>query len=74
MEKEIVHIDAKNLYVWVLSLSLPYDETRRDKDVKLEDNLNTPDDSDICYTIECDIKTPDNIKYIPFCPENKFSP
>ena len=57
-----------------MSLSLPYDEGRRDKDVKLEDNLYTPVDSDIGYTIECDIKTPDNIKDIPFCPENKISP
>ena len=31
-------------------------------DVKLEDLLKTPDDSDIGYFIEVDLKYPDNIK------------
>ena len=38
-------------------------------------NLNTPDDADIGYFLEVDLKYPDNIKqktkYFPFCPENK---
>ena len=37
--------------------------------------LNTPDDSDIGYFLEVDLKYPDNIKqktkYFPFCPENE---
>ena len=54
---------------------LPYDEIKFDKNVKLEDILNTPDDSDIGYFVEVDLKYPDNIKektkHFPFAPENK---
>ena len=56
--KKILHIDDNNLYGWAMSKSLPYDQIKfirgasvsqrdRDKNVKLEDILNTPDDSDI---------------------------
>ena len=42
----------------------------------LEEILNTPDDSDIGYFIEFDLRYPDNIKEktknFPFCPENKI--
>ena len=45
---------------------------------KLEENLNTPDDSDIGYIIEVDLRYPDKIqektKNFPFCPENKVIP
>ena len=43
------------------------------QNVKLEDTLNTPDDSDIGYLIEVDLKDPDNIKlktkFFPFASE-----
>ena len=46
--------------------------------VKLDDILNTSDDSEIGYFVECDLIYTDNIKektkYFPFCPMNKFSP
>ena len=42
--------------------SLPYNEIKFDKNVELEDILNTPDDSDIGCFVELDIKYPDNIK------------
>ena len=48
----------------------PSDEIKFDRNVKLEDILNTPDDSDIGYFIEGDLKYPDNIKYKT--PENKI--
>ena len=42
---------------------------------KLEEILNTLDDSGIGYFIEIDLNYPDNIKEktenFPFCPENK---
>ena len=54
---------------------LPYDENKFDKNVKLEDILNTPEDSNIGYLIEVDLKYPDNKKYktqsFPFAPESK---
>ena len=41
----------------------------------LEEILNTPDDSEIGYFLEVDLKYPDDkkqkTKYFPFCPENR---
>ena len=57
-----------------MSEYLPYDEIKFDN-VKLEVILNTPDDSDIGYFIEVDLKYSDNIKQktkiFPFAPVNK---
>ena len=56
----------------------PFDNIIFDNCIKLEGILNNPDDSEIGYYIECDLKNPDNIKektkYFPFAPEIKFSP
>ena len=72
---KVMYFDANNLYGHSMSEPLPYDEINFDNDVKLEDILNTPDDSDIGYLIEVDLKYTDNIKEktknFPFCPENK---
>ena len=74
-DKKILYFDANNLYGDSMSKPLPYDEIKFNNEVKLEDILNTPDDSDIGYFIEVDLKYPDNIKQktknFPFCPENK---
>ena len=73
--KKILYIDANNLYGHSMSQYLPYDEIKFDNTVKLEDILNTPDDSDVGYFIEVDLKYPDNIKEktknFPFAPMNK---
>ena len=73
--KKILYKDAKNLYVWAMSKYLPYDEIKFDNNVKLENILNTPDDSDIGYFIEVDLRNPDKIngktKNSPFVPESK---
>ena len=53
---------------------LPYDEIKIDKNFKMEDILNNPDDSDFGYFIEVDLKYQDNIKQkknFPFAPLNK---
>ena len=72
---KVLYFDANNLYGHSMSEPLPYDEIKFDNNVNLEDILNTPDDSDIGYLIEVDLKYPDNIKEktknFPFCPENK---
>ena len=77
----IIYADATNLYGYSISQMLPYDEIEMwhghpDKYWNwLEVILNTPDDSEIGYFLEVDLKYPDNIKektrYFPFCPENK---
>ena len=73
--KKILYIDANNLYGWAMSESIPYDEIKFEKDICLNDILNTPDDSDIGYFIEVDLIYPDNIKEktknFPFAPMNK---
>ena len=58
-----------------MSQLLAYDEIKFEKDICTNKLLNTPDGSDIGYSIEVDLKYPHNIrqktKYFPFCPENK---
>ena len=58
-----------------MSQPLHYDEYKFDKNVQLEDIINTPDKKDIGYFIEVDMTYPDNIKEktknFPFSPENK---
>ena len=74
-KKKILYIDANNLFGHSMSEPLPYDEIKFDKNVKLEDILNTPDDNVIGYFVEADLIYPDNIKkktkYFPFAPVNK---
>ena len=79
--KKILYIDATNLYGHSMSQLLPYDEVEMwhgDPDKYwncLDEFLNTPDDADIGYFLEVDLKYPDKIKKktknFPFCPENK---
>ena len=58
-----------------MSQMLPYDEYKFEKDICLKEILSTPDDNEIVYFIEVDLKYPDNIKEktkkFPFCPEKK---
>ena len=77
--KKILYVDANNLYGHSMSQPLPFDELKFDNNVKLEDNLNTPDDSNIGYFIEVDLTDSNNIKEktknFPFAPVNKkFNP
>ena len=69
-------IDAENLCGWAMSESLPYDEIEFYRIVTLEEFLKTPDDSDIGYFVEVDLKNPDNIHYktknFPFAPKNRI--
>ena len=73
--KKILYKDCTNLYGHRMSPPLPYDEIKFEKDICINEILNTPDESDIGYFVAVDLKYPDNIrqktKYFPFCPENK---
>ena len=60
--KKILYIDSNNLYGHLTSHPLPYDETKFDKIVKLEDLINTPDDNDIGFSVEADFSDPDSIQ------------
>ena len=82
--KKILYIDATKLYGHSMSQVLPYDEIemwlghRGLYLKKLEDILITPDDSDIGYFIEVDLKYPHNTKektkIFPFYPGNNIIP
>ena len=73
--KKILYFDANNLYGDSMSQPLPFGEFKFEQNVELEDVLNTPDDGDIGYLVEADLKYPDNIKektkYFPFAPVNR---
>ena len=60
--KNILYIDANNLYGHSMSEPLPYDEIKFDNNIKLEDILTAPDDSDIGYFIELDLTYPNKKK------------
>ena len=53
--KKILYIDSNNLYGHSMSHPLPYDEIKFDKNVKLEDILNTPEDKDTGYFVEVNL-------------------
>ena len=73
--KKILNIDATNLYGHSMSQMLPHVEIKIEKVICLEEILNSPDNNEIGYFIEVDLKYPDNIKEktknFTFCPENK---
>ena len=54
--KKILYIDANNLYGLAMSQYLPYDDIKFDNKITLEEILNTEDDSEIGYFIECDLE------------------
>ena len=60
--KKILYVDANNLYGHSMSGPWSFDEIKIDKNVKIEDFLNTPDASDIEYFIAVDLTYPDNKK------------
>ena len=57
--EKIMYIDAIDFYGWTVSELLPYDESKFDRNVKLEDIINSPDDSDIRYLAEVALKNSD---------------
>ena len=73
--KKIIYVDAINLYGHSMSQALPFDEHKFEKSICLNETLNTPDESDIGYFLEVDLRYPYNIsrktKHFPFFPENK---
>ena len=76
-DRKILYIDANSVYGQSMSQTLPYDEIKFDKNVKLKDILNTPDDSHVGYFVEVDLTYPDNekekTKNFPFAPVKKIN-
>ena len=73
--EKIVYIYSNSLYGHSMSQPLPYDEIKFDKNVELEDIMNTPDDSDIGYFVEIECSYPEKTKNFPFALEiRKINP
>ena len=53
--KTIWYIDANNLYGYAMIKKPPYKDFQFTTTITLDTILNTPDDSDHCYYIVCDI-------------------
>ena len=74
-KRKILYFDANNIYCCAISKYLPYDENKIGKNVKLENILNTPDNSHTGYFIEVEFKFPDEVeektKNFPFAPEEE---
>ena len=77
--KQILYIDANNLYGWAMSQYLPTGEFKKlqlpenySQDQLVEDLLQIPDDNEYGYFIDCDLEYPVEIKEktknFPFCP------
>ena len=70
----VMYWDANNLYGWAMSQNLPYKDLKFETDVSLDQILNTSDDNETGYFIECDLHFPEEIheklKEYPPCPEN----
>jgi hypothetical protein len=70
----LMYWDANNLYGWAMSQSLPYKDLEFEEHKKLEKVLETADDAEIGYIVECDISFPvelhDKFKEFPPCPED----
>ena len=66
-------MDATKLYVHSMSQPLPIDDIKFERNVCLEEMLNTPNDSDIGYFLQVDLYYPYNIrqksKYSPLLPK-----
>ena len=53
--KKILYIDANNLYGWAMSQYSPFDEEKF-VEQSLKEILNTPDDTEVGYFLEVDLK------------------
>jgi len=70
----IMYLDANNLYGWAMSQFLPYDDVKINKEITIDEILNTSDENETGYVIECDLHFPSHIheklKQFPPAPEN----
>ena len=51
----IMYLDANNLYGWAMSQSLPYDGVQINTETTIEQILETTDDNETGYIVECDL-------------------
>jgi hypothetical protein len=70
----LMYLDANNLYGWAMSQNLPYDEVKINNDINIKQVLETSDDNDTGYIVECNLRFPKEIhekrKQYPPAPES----
>ncbi len=70
----LMYWDANNLYCWAMSQPLPFKDLKFENNITLENILETSDNNDVGYYVECDLSYPeelhDKFKEYPPCPEN----
>ncbi|KAM7358527.1 uncharacterized protein ACRADG_003468 isoform 2-T2 [Cochliomyia hominivorax] len=76
--KFLIHLEANNLNGWAMSQSLPESGFEWVKDVENFSLDSIPDDSDVGYILEVDLKYPselhDRDNDLPFCADKKNPP
>ena len=73
-EQKVLCIDAFILYSWAMSQYLPYDKIKFEEEYNINELLNTSDDADVGYFVECDLeyskKNKRNNQIFPLAPVN----
>ena len=71
----LMYLDANNLYGWSMVQSLPYKDIKFNKEITIDEILQTADDAETGYTVEVDLSFPQEIherlKQLPPCPETR---
>ena len=60
-ENYLMYWDANNLYGWAMSQYLPYTNVTINNDIPINKILETEDNSDVGYIVECDLELPPEI-------------
>jgi len=72
--KYLMYLDMNNLYGGAMCQSLPVSNFKWENDLDINSILQTPDDSDVGYTLEVDLEYPQELHDLhndyPLCPEN----
>ena len=70
----IMYLDANNLYGWAMSQNLPYDEVKTNTETDIKQILETTDENETGYVVECDLHFPkeihEKLKQYPPAPES----
>ena len=73
-ENYLMYWDANNLYGYAMRQVLPYKGLKFNTTIDLEGILNTSDNNQIGYYVECDLEYPEELhnkfKEYPPCPES----
>jgi hypothetical protein len=71
----LMYLDANNLYGWSMVQALPYQDIKFNREITIDDVLETADDAETGYMVEVDLSFPkeihERLKQLPPCPETR---